>query len=282
MRAFATTPRPAATIAARRGRIEGPNVFSFWLEAGAARAHRFSAGRNGEGRKCATCAQRLPARRGKAGKPGNLFCADGELCEIYRNYLEEQGSALPETPGDIVTTTGEVLGQHNGLHTFTVGQRKGLGFPRGSRCTWSRSTASTIASSWAKTRSSAARLRSPRYELDSIREAPDAPIRAQVRFAIATSPPQPQSRHSTRPPRALHSTSRSAPSRPARPQFSTQEIKSSAAAGFAAIPHTNPITKIYRDSRDSRIRGESSSDEKLFVLRPRHPRPLPRRSAASE
>jgi tRNA-specific 2-thiouridylase len=41
--------------------------------------------------------------------------------------LKEQGSALPQEPGDIVTTAGEVLGRHNGLHQYTVGQRKGLG-----------------------------------------------------------------------------------------------------------------------------------------------------------
>lgn len=31
------------------------------------------------------------------------------------------------TPGEIVTTTGEVLGTHQGIHRYTVGQRKGLG-----------------------------------------------------------------------------------------------------------------------------------------------------------
>jgi tRNA-specific 2-thiouridylase len=41
--------------------------------------------------------------------------------------LKEQGSALPEEPGDIVTTSGDILGRHAGLHQYTVGQRKGLG-----------------------------------------------------------------------------------------------------------------------------------------------------------
>lgn len=31
------------------------------------------------------------------------------------------------SPGEIVTTTGEVLGTHQGIHRYTVGQRKGLG-----------------------------------------------------------------------------------------------------------------------------------------------------------
>jgi tRNA-specific 2-thiouridylase len=51
--------------------------------------------------------------------------------KFIASYLEEQGSALPETPGDIVNTAGEVLGRHNGLHSFTVGQRKGLGLSTG-------------------------------------------------------------------------------------------------------------------------------------------------------
>ena len=35
------------------------------------------------------------------------------------------------TAGDIVTTTGKVVGQHNGFEAFTVGQRKGLGVAMG-------------------------------------------------------------------------------------------------------------------------------------------------------
>jgi tRNA-uridine 2-sulfurtransferase len=39
---------------------------------------------------------------------------------------------LPDTAGDLVTTTGEVIGEHGGVHNFTVGQRKGLGVATGS------------------------------------------------------------------------------------------------------------------------------------------------------
>jgi tRNA-uridine 2-sulfurtransferase len=31
------------------------------------------------------------------------------------------------TPGDIVTTAGEVIGRHHGIHRYTVGQRRGIG-----------------------------------------------------------------------------------------------------------------------------------------------------------
>jgi tRNA-specific 2-thiouridylase len=34
---------------------------------------------------------------------------------------------LAPTPGDIVDGSGRVLGQHNGIHHYTIGQRKGLG-----------------------------------------------------------------------------------------------------------------------------------------------------------
>ena len=55
------------------------------------------------------------------------FVPSGNYVKFIEGYLKEQGSSLPEEPGDIVTTSGEVLGRHNGLHQYTVGQRKGLG-----------------------------------------------------------------------------------------------------------------------------------------------------------
>jgi tRNA-specific 2-thiouridylase len=55
------------------------------------------------------------------------FVPTGNYVKFIEGYLKEQGSSLPEEPGDIVTTSGEVLGRHNGLHQYTVGQRKGLG-----------------------------------------------------------------------------------------------------------------------------------------------------------
>jgi tRNA-uridine 2-sulfurtransferase len=55
------------------------------------------------------------------------FVPTGNYVKFIEGYLKEQGSALPQEPGDIVTTSGEVLGRHSGLHQYTVGQRKGLG-----------------------------------------------------------------------------------------------------------------------------------------------------------
>lgn len=53
-----------------------------------------------------------------------------DLCFLagtdYQSFLQRHA---PETvqPGKIVSTTGEELGEHNGLAFFTIGQRKGLG-----------------------------------------------------------------------------------------------------------------------------------------------------------
>ncbi len=41
-------------------------------------------------------------------------------------FIERHAAAVP-LGGDIVSTTGEVLGRHDGIHRFTVGQRRGLG-----------------------------------------------------------------------------------------------------------------------------------------------------------
>jgi tRNA-specific 2-thiouridylase len=60
------------------------------------------------------------------------FVPGGDYKRFIDAYLAEQGESLPDTAGDLVTTSGEVLGEHGGIHNFTVGQRKGLGVATGS------------------------------------------------------------------------------------------------------------------------------------------------------
>src|SRR5436190_14751501 len=60
------------------------------------------------------------------------FVPGGDYKRFIDAYLAEQGEALPETAGDLVTTNGDVIGEHGGIHNFTVGQRKGLGVATGS------------------------------------------------------------------------------------------------------------------------------------------------------
>ena len=60
-----------------------------------------------------------------ASKPDSediCFIPDGN----YRGFLEANSELRPRS-GDIVNTEGKVLGRHNGLYNYTIGQRKGLG-----------------------------------------------------------------------------------------------------------------------------------------------------------
>src|SRR5712672_462215 len=43
----------------------------------------------------------------------------------------ERGSPLANKEGEIVSEDGVVVGRHSGVHNFTIGQRKGLGFAAG-------------------------------------------------------------------------------------------------------------------------------------------------------
>jgi tRNA-uridine 2-sulfurtransferase len=79
----------------------------------------------------------LAARHGLAiaDKPDSqeiCFVPGGDYKRFIDAYLAEQGERLPDTAGDLVTTSGEVIGEHSGIHNFTVGQRKGLGVAIGS------------------------------------------------------------------------------------------------------------------------------------------------------
>jgi tRNA-specific 2-thiouridylase len=60
------------------------------------------------------------------------FVPGGDYKRFIDAYLSEQGEQLPDTSGELVTTDGKVLGHHEGVHNFTVGQRKGLGVATGS------------------------------------------------------------------------------------------------------------------------------------------------------
>ena len=59
-----------------------------------------------------------------------------EVCFVpendYRRFLRESANVV-DAKGEIVRRDGKVLGQHNGIHNFTIGQREGLnlgGLPR--------------------------------------------------------------------------------------------------------------------------------------------------------
>jgi tRNA-specific 2-thiouridylase len=60
------------------------------------------------------------------------FVPGGDYKNFLDAYLAEQGESFPETAGELVTSDGRVIGEHGGIHNFTVGQRKGLGVATGS------------------------------------------------------------------------------------------------------------------------------------------------------
>jgi tRNA-specific 2-thiouridylase len=53
-----------------------------------------------------------------------------DLCFLagddYRNFIQRNAAEMLK-PGEIVTREGRVMGHHNGLANYTIGQRKGLG-----------------------------------------------------------------------------------------------------------------------------------------------------------
>jgi tRNA-specific 2-thiouridylase len=55
------------------------------------------------------------------------FVPNGDYAAFLKAYLKDKGIEPQATRGAIVTTGGRTLGEHQGIHHFTVGQRKGLG-----------------------------------------------------------------------------------------------------------------------------------------------------------
>ncbi len=69
-----------------------------------------------------------------AEKPESMelcFVPNGSYVQFIQAYSQERGFSLQNGEGEIVTETGEVIGRHNGVHHFTIGQRRGLGFAAG-------------------------------------------------------------------------------------------------------------------------------------------------------
>jgi tRNA-specific 2-thiouridylase len=55
------------------------------------------------------------------------FIPDGNYKRFITAYLEEQGETAPDSGGELVSASGAPMGRHEGIHGFTIGQRKGLG-----------------------------------------------------------------------------------------------------------------------------------------------------------
>lgn len=62
---------------------------------------------------------------GKKDSQGICFIGKVRMNDFLREYI-------PDHPGEIVNTSGKVLGTHRGLHRYTIGQRRGIGLPSNS------------------------------------------------------------------------------------------------------------------------------------------------------
>lgn len=59
------------------------------------------------------------------------FVPNGDYAAFIDAYFAEQGIAAGRTRGEVIDTEGQVLGEHAGVHHFTVGQRRGLKIAKG-------------------------------------------------------------------------------------------------------------------------------------------------------
>ena len=69
-----------------------------------------------------------------AGKPESMelcFVPNGNYVQFIHAYSRAEGISMKEREGDIVNQDGAVIGRHTGVHNYTIGQRKGLGFVTG-------------------------------------------------------------------------------------------------------------------------------------------------------
>ncbi len=58
----------------------------------------------------------------KKDSQGICFLGKVKIPDFLSNFIEDK-------PGDIVTTSGNIVGRHLGLHRYTLGQRRGIGVP---------------------------------------------------------------------------------------------------------------------------------------------------------
>jgi len=66
------------------------------------------------------------ATAGKKESQGICFIGEIKMRDFLQNFV-------PDNPGPIRTRQGKNLGQHKGLHLYTLGQRRGVGVPSNTR-----------------------------------------------------------------------------------------------------------------------------------------------------
>ena len=63
----------------------------------------------------------------KAESQEICFVPDGDYSGFIDRYLEAENRDDQPQRGEIVTTAGAVIGEHAGIHRYTIGQRRGIG-----------------------------------------------------------------------------------------------------------------------------------------------------------
>jgi tRNA-uridine 2-sulfurtransferase len=66
------------------------------------------------------------ATASKKDSQGICFIGEVKMSDFLRNFV-------PDRPGRILDRQGRILGQHDGLHLYTIGQRRGLRVPSNTR-----------------------------------------------------------------------------------------------------------------------------------------------------
>jgi tRNA-specific 2-thiouridylase len=59
------------------------------------------------------------------------FVPNGDYAAFMDAYLHSKGIEMEQKRGEIVSADGRTIGEHTGVHHFTVGQRRGLGIAAG-------------------------------------------------------------------------------------------------------------------------------------------------------
>ncbi len=110
------------------------------------------------------------------------FVPNGNYVQFIHAYSREVGKPINDAEGEIVTEDGAVIGRHTGVHNYTIGQRKGLGFSTGKPLY-------VLAIDPGNNRVIVGEddsLRSNSCEIEAVNwisiEAPTAPLRAQVKI----------------------------------------------------------------------------------------------------
>ena len=106
-----------------------------------------------------------------------------EICFIdendnYKNFLERRGITAPK--GNFVDSEGKVLGEHQGILNYTIGQRKGLGLALGKPAFV---TCINCADNTVVLGDNADLFRTEVISSDNVIKGGDGPVTAKIRYA---------------------------------------------------------------------------------------------------